>query len=138
MELFNNPFRPSAGQYPPYLAGREKEKNEFLSLLKQKPIVEEKSRISWIMQSWHESESADSKISNRIRILLKTARKYKTGFEAAKISLETKLKMPIWHHHGIRNNYYWNKKAAKCLRNNHSIKSVGDLENYIQTSHRFG
>jgi hypothetical protein len=39
MELFNNPFRPSAGQYPPYLAGREHEKNEFIKLLQQKPIL---------------------------------------------------------------------------------------------------
>jgi hypothetical protein len=39
MEMFNNPFRPGAGQPPPYLAGREKEKNEFKQLLQQSPIL---------------------------------------------------------------------------------------------------
>lgn len=39
MEPFNNPFRPGAGQPPPYLAGREKEKNEFKTLLQQAPIL---------------------------------------------------------------------------------------------------
>lgn len=39
MEMFNNPFRPGAGQPPPYLAGREKERNEFKLLLQQNPIL---------------------------------------------------------------------------------------------------
>jgi len=39
MKPFANPFRPGAGQSPPYLAGREKEKDEFLKLLGQKPIL---------------------------------------------------------------------------------------------------
>ena len=30
---FTNPFRPGAGHMPPYLAGRQKEKEEFLRLL---------------------------------------------------------------------------------------------------------
>ncbi|MFI5159269.1 MAG: hypothetical protein ACHQF4_10415 [Sphingobacteriales bacterium] len=39
MELFINPFRPGAGQPPPYLAGREHEKNEFEKLFHQQPIL---------------------------------------------------------------------------------------------------
>jgi len=39
MQPFPNPFRPGAGQPPPYLAGREKEADEFKSLLQQKPIL---------------------------------------------------------------------------------------------------
>ncbi len=39
MQPFPNPFRPGAGQPPPYLAGREKEKNEFEALLQQEPIL---------------------------------------------------------------------------------------------------
>ena len=37
---FTNPFRPGAGHKPPYLAGRESEKNEFLRLIKQHTILE--------------------------------------------------------------------------------------------------
>ncbi len=39
MQIFPNPFRPGAGQPPPYLAGREKEKNDFGILVKQNPIL---------------------------------------------------------------------------------------------------
>ncbi|MGI9558282.1 MAG: ATP-binding protein [Thermodesulfobacteriota bacterium] len=35
-----NPFKPGAGHQPPYLAGREKEKDEFKRLLKQEIILE--------------------------------------------------------------------------------------------------
>lgn len=34
-----NPFRPSAGHSPPYLAGREEEQHEFKSLLRQSPVL---------------------------------------------------------------------------------------------------
>ncbi len=37
---FQNPFRPGAGHMPPYLAGREEEKKEFLKLLDQTTILE--------------------------------------------------------------------------------------------------
>lgn len=35
-----NPFRPGAGHMPPYLAGREEEKDEFRRLLKQEAILD--------------------------------------------------------------------------------------------------
>ncbi len=38
--FFENPFRPGAGHMPPYLAGREHEKQEFLSYLSQKTILQ--------------------------------------------------------------------------------------------------
>lgn len=37
---YANPFRPGAGHMPPYLAGRENEKQEFLNLLSQDVILE--------------------------------------------------------------------------------------------------
>jgi hypothetical protein len=37
---FVNPFRPGAGHMPPYLAGRQKEKEEFLRLLEQEVVLE--------------------------------------------------------------------------------------------------
>ncbi len=37
---FSNPFRPGAGHPPPYLAGRQMEREEFLRLLKQQTILE--------------------------------------------------------------------------------------------------
>lgn len=37
---FQNPFRPGAGHPPPYLAGREKQKEEFIRLLGQRVITD--------------------------------------------------------------------------------------------------
>ncbi len=37
--LFSNPFRPGAGHFPPYLAGRDEEKREFGQLLDQAPVM---------------------------------------------------------------------------------------------------
>jgi hypothetical protein len=37
---FSNPFRPGAGHKPPYLAGREEERKEFIRLLGQETILE--------------------------------------------------------------------------------------------------
>lgn len=39
MSPINNPFRPGAGHMPPYLAGRQSQKDEFLRLLDQRPIM---------------------------------------------------------------------------------------------------
>ncbi|KAF9521274.1 hypothetical protein CPB83DRAFT_865575 [Crepidotus variabilis] len=39
--------------------------------------------------------------------------------------------MPLWHNiNMIENNYLWNKRAAKCLKNTHQIKTIGDLAEY--------
>jgi len=40
MAGFSNPFRPGAGHRPPYLAGRQTERQEFLRLLKQETVLE--------------------------------------------------------------------------------------------------
>lgn len=40
MTYYSNPFRPGAGHQPPYLAGREHEKNEFLRLIQQDVILD--------------------------------------------------------------------------------------------------
>lgn len=37
---FSNPFKPGAGHTPPYLAGREAERKEFLRLLRQDTVLE--------------------------------------------------------------------------------------------------
>ncbi len=40
MQTFSNPFRPGAGHMPPYLAGREQERDEFERLLQQDIVLE--------------------------------------------------------------------------------------------------
>lgn len=40
MDIFPNPFRPGAGQKPPYLAGRLTEQTDFLKLLGERPVIQ--------------------------------------------------------------------------------------------------
>jgi len=41
--------------------------------------------------------------------------------------------MTIWHHsYGARNNYDMNKLPSKCLVNNHKIKTVREIKDYVE------
>lgn len=95
------------------------------------PIIENKSRISWLLQSWQEHSLGNEKLPNFVKEMLRVARKYNIGFDALKVSIETKRMMPIWHHIAANSNHLWNKKSSKCLRDNHNIRTVGDLEDYV-------
>lgn len=100
----------------------------IMKYLTREPKVEMKAKRSWIFQSWHESKSKDSKIPQYIRRLLQVARKYNVAPHALKVSHEVKSNMPMWHHFAITNNFRWNKKASKCLRNMHHVKTINDFE----------
>ena len=94
-------------------------------------MIKWNNRLQRITQLWHESMSKTSKISNRIREMLKIRRKYNIAIDAPKFALHVKAKMPIWHHFAATDNYTWNKKSAYCLRKNHNIKTLGDIENFV-------
>jgi exonuclease III len=94
------------------------------------PHIEPRNKISWLLQSWHESQAKSAKIPNTITRMLKVARKYNIGIDFLHARKSTINKMPIWHHPAIKNNYLWNKPAAKCLRNKHKIETVEDLETF--------
>jgi hypothetical protein len=91
------------------------------------PMTDENSRLNWMLQGWQESEGKNTKISNEIRQMLKTARKYNATVTAPRYSIETKKAWPIWWHVDATQNYTWNKKAAKHIRNDHKVSTVGDL-----------
>ncbi|KAI6113489.1 hypothetical protein EDD16DRAFT_1484079, partial [Pisolithus croceorrhizus] len=89
-----------------------------------KPKTEQKSCISWALQSWHESAKRETKIPKQIKEMLQTARKYNLGLDSRQLSIPTLKKLPIWHHLAAENNYLWNKKSSKCLRDNHGVRTV--------------
>jgi hypothetical protein len=92
------------------------------------PMIDRENRKSWILQSWHESESKESKISGNIRRMLKIARKYNVTVKAPKYEKEIKENMILWHNSMIKGaNYQWNKKSSRCLRDLHAIETIGDL-----------
>ncbi|KAG2028553.1 hypothetical protein BDR03DRAFT_828964, partial [Suillus americanus] len=88
------------------------------------PHIDPKSKMSWLLQSWHESQAKTAKIPNTITRMLKVARKYNIGIDFLHAKKSVRNQMPIWHHPAINNNYLWNKPAAKCLRDTHKILTV--------------
>lgn len=95
------------------------------------PKIEAESRMNWILQTWHEIGLGGSTLPTFVKDMTKVARKYNIGFDALKISQEMKSIFPLWHHIGANSNYLWNKKAAKCLRNNHQVRLIGEIEDYL-------
>ena len=92
------------------------------------PMIDQESKLNWLMQSWHESEAKGTKLSGNIKRMLKVARKYNITPIALKYDKEAKMNQPLWHNIMMKEaNYQWNKKSARCLRQNHGIKTIGDL-----------
>ena len=42
----------------------------------KKPIIDNESRMNWLIQSWHESEAKAVKQSGNVKRMLRVARKY--------------------------------------------------------------
>ena len=92
------------------------------------PIIDKESRINWLKQSWHESEAKEVKLSKSIRNMLKTARKHNITLEPLKYSRKVKEAEILWHNRLMsKANYQWNKKSARCLRTEHQIKTIKEL-----------
>ena len=92
------------------------------------PMIDPESRINWLKQSWHESEAANSKLSKRVKNMLKIARKHNVTLEPLKYSKETKGAEPLWHNRLMTNaNYLWNKKSTRCIRVNHKVTTIDEL-----------
>jgi endonuclease/exonuclease/phosphatase family metal-dependent hydrolase len=92
------------------------------------PMVDPESRMNWIKQSWHESEAKNINLSKGVKNMLKIARKYNITLEPLKYDIETKNNEPLWHNRLMTEaNYQWNKKSARCLRSNHGVRTIGDL-----------
>ncbi|KAH7909129.1 hypothetical protein BJ138DRAFT_1011444, partial [Hygrophoropsis aurantiaca] len=67
-----------------------------------------------------------------IKVLLKTAKKYKLSFAPIKMHETLKEKMPAWLHVGAQpQTYHWTKD--ECLRENHRVMKIADL---IKITHR--
>lgn len=97
------------------------------SQIPKKPLVAKESRNEWILQTWKELQLGSSRIPEHLKRILKIVRKYNTGIDARKINNKTKERLPLWYHVAVQNNRTWNKASAKCLREYHKVKYVGDL-----------
>lgn len=89
--------------------------------------LEESSKVDWVLQTWKESKAKWARIPQSIRSMIEVGRRYNMGLDVQKASQELREQLPVWYHVTAEDKYLDNKKAARCLRNNHGIKTVGDL-----------
>jgi hypothetical protein len=64
-----------------------------------------------------------------IKRMILAARKYHLKFTALSIGTEIKLRMPMWKHPAAHSLLYQQanrREAARCLRLNHQVRTVGD------------
>jgi len=94
--------------------------------------VEESARLKWALQTRRTRQGKHWKLPDCIKRMLKVAEKYNVRVQARKTDPSLKGNMIIWHHtYGAKNNYNMNKPASKCLRKNHKIRTVGEMNDYV-------
>ena len=91
--------------------------------------VSSSAQLNTYLQSWNTSLHATSKLPEDIIQMMKTGQKFGVSFEALKLSDLVKEQLPAWYHlctgqHMVSLN---NQSASKCLRDNHLVKTVGQL-----------
>jgi hypothetical protein len=97
---------------------------------KEAKLSEPRVRQNLFLQSWLTSEGHQSRLPKRLKLMVKTAKKYGLRLDALALTKDAAREMPIWFHveadKAIR---YKNKqKASCCLCNIHKVFTVGDTE----------
>ncbi|KAF8895864.1 hypothetical protein CPB84DRAFT_1682116, partial [Gymnopilus junonius] len=91
--------------------------------------VESEVKFNYFLQSWKTSQVG--KIPRTIKGLLTTAKKFGLRPEGLIFSKEIRCSMPIWYHceANPRLKRMINRtRASLCLRKQHKIKTVGEME----------
>jgi len=97
-------------------------------------VRDDASRCNTFLQNWTTKKKGNSNLPESLRRMLNVAEKYNVSIDPPVISQNIKREMPVWHHNGfkkdciIQNNNQW----AKCQREVHEIRTVGEMEKYVQ------
>ncbi|KAJ3725102.1 hypothetical protein C8R42DRAFT_540193, partial [Lentinula raphanica] len=88
--------------------------------------IDEMSKINIFLQSWKTNKKD---LPKDLREMITTAKKHGLRLEGLAFSREIQRQMPIWFHSkatGMSRKH--NQKLAKCLQQNHNVRTVGDAE----------
>ncbi|KAJ3982361.1 hypothetical protein F5890DRAFT_1379820, partial [Lentinula detonsa] len=92
--------------------------------------LEERDKINTFLQSW---TSNSSKLPKDLRDLISIAKKYGARTEGLAFSRNIIRQMPIWLHSKAADIHkLHNSKESRCLRQNHGVITVGDIETQAQ------
>jgi ribonuclease HI/exonuclease III len=97
---------------------------------KEMKLSEPRVRQNVFLQSWSTSDGHQSKLPKRLKLLVKTAKKYGLRLDALAMTKRGAREMPIWFHiEADKEIRHKNKqKASRCLRDRHNVSTVGDTE----------
>lgn len=97
------------------------------------PVAKPEAKINTFLQTW---EPSYKKLPTHLKRILKTAKKFNVRWEAISIAPEIARQLPIWFHLGASNDIKKlnNTPSANCLRINHDVRYVQDLEVVIRRS----
>lgn len=88
------------------------------------------ARIQTFLQTWNVKTSA---LPEDLKRTWSVVKKYNVSFAALKLSRKMKKKLPMWYHLGAKPilNRLNNAPNTECLRENHGVRSVGDIVRII-------
>ncbi|KAJ3963514.1 hypothetical protein EV361DRAFT_784738, partial [Lentinula raphanica] len=88
--------------------------------------VKECSKINIFLQSWR---TQTSKLPKDLKDMIGVAKKYGARLEGLAFSKDIIRKMPAWYHiEAPETVRMYNNTQSRCLRENHGVKLIGDLE----------
>ena len=95
----------------------------------QQPKVDPTIAREWALQSWKATERNNRKMHPFLKRMISTLQKYNYKVDGLKIDKITKQQFPVWYHIRTTGNYTYNKKAANCVRQNHGVYTLMQLQN---------
>jgi exonuclease III len=99
---------------------------------KAKANMDAKATSNCFLQSW--DPKIRTGMPDELIEMMKVANKYDVALEALMVDEPVMRQMPLWYHIGANDtlSYHNNKPMAKCLRDNHDVRTVGDAMDLIQ------
>ncbi|KAJ3507816.1 hypothetical protein NMY22_g16814 [Coprinellus aureogranulatus] len=107
----------------------------FRDIPRSRKITDRDAATNTLLQTWDTAkQAARSSLPLSIRKMFEVARKYRLTFAPPMVTNTIKRELTLWYHPGRSCDYTTpnNGSYAECLRNNHLLYSVGDIEWFVE------
>ncbi|KAJ3978958.1 hypothetical protein F5890DRAFT_1422050 [Lentinula detonsa] len=95
--------------------------------------LEEHSKINIFLQTW---KTQTSKLPKDLKNMIEVAKKFGTRLEGLAFPKNITREMPVWYHAEVpETSKSYNQQQNKCLRENHNVRTVGNMEHEAKKIH---
>ncbi|KAI0656861.1 hypothetical protein C8Q70DRAFT_894013, partial [Cubamyces menziesii] len=95
--------------------------------------VDEDARTNAYLQKWDVSTRRTAGLPDKLKRMVKVAKKYNVGPDAPNPTQAVRALMPIWYHCAADGDSRGpNSKSGKCLRKKHGVRTVGQCMTLIE------